>query len=220
MMGYEQTFAGLLLAGGSSTRFGSDKRGARLDGEAMLGLTYRTVCSVVEDVNISVGDAGDIPEVVAILKDADRPVSEKMLICDIDPKKGPLGGIYSAMTALDSDWLLVLAVDLPRITSGTLRALIDRATPRCSIVVAVDEKDRIQPLAGCYNRRILPYIEHALREKRCGMKDFLDRVAMAKGGDHVVRLRVPKVELLNVNFPEDLEGEQQQEGQYSEPTAR
>lgn len=111
------------------------------------------------------------------------------------PRRGPLGGIYTALRASTTDWNLVVACDMPGISTPVLTALLDRAaqsTRPC--VTAQGSTGEPEPLCAVYHRGCLPVLAQALRDKRFKMKDLvreLDAEAQV----------VEPVALANVNTP-------------------
>ena len=82
------------------------------------------------------------------------------------PDGGPVAGIAAGLAALqdgaESEWVLVLACDVPRV-AGAVPLLVDAAGPdatdasrrACDGVVLVDDDGRDQPLVGLYRRAAL-----------------------------------------------------------------
>ncbi|WEK41963.1 MAG: molybdenum cofactor guanylyltransferase [Candidatus Sphingomonas colombiensis] len=96
---------GVVLAGGESRRFGSDKARALLDGVALAEHAVATLAPFVEDV-VESGDAGI----------HDQPA----------PGLGPLGGICGALhhaAALGYDAIVTIGCDTPFVPAETLAAL-------------------------------------------------------------------------------------------------
>ena len=67
---------------------------------------------------------------------------------DAFPDCGPLAGIEQALKTAQGSHLLVLAVDLPLMSSGFLKKLIDRCTDTQGTVPMFDRS--IQPMAAVY----------------------------------------------------------------------
>jgi molybdopterin-guanine dinucleotide biosynthesis protein A len=61
---------------------------------------------------------------------------------------GPLVGILSCLAVAQSNLLLVLAVDLPNMSSTYLSSLVRRSAPGCGVVPAI-ERD-LEPVAAVY----------------------------------------------------------------------
>src|SRR5262252_1043172 len=102
-----------VLAGGRSSRMGSDKALLSLGEQTMLEHALRTVKQVTPNVRI-VGPStryGQFGEVVD----------------DIYEGCGPLGGIHAALSGTNTDFNLVLSVDMPQMNSFFLKWLVQQA---------------------------------------------------------------------------------------------
>lgn len=130
------SLTGVLLVGGASTRFGSPKALAVVDGETLAERAWRTLGEACDE-RIAVGK-GDERLPFPVLADG---VEERAAI------HGLLAGLRSAST----DVCVVLPVDCPRITAEALRALAgacrDAAIPQTG------------PLPGAYRKSALPALE-------------------------------------------------------------
>jgi molybdopterin-guanine dinucleotide biosynthesis protein A len=148
---------GAILAGGLSSRMGVDKADVDVNGQTML----RRVASALEAV---------LPHVV--LLGAERAAIE----CwpDIVPARGPLGGIAGALSRMEDDRVLVVAVDQPFVRTETLARLheFDSQFP----VVPVDVKGVRQVTCALYPKAIA---EVAMEEAQAegSMQSLLDRVS-------------------------------------------
>ncbi|MGA1797548.1 NTP transferase domain-containing protein [Sphingomonas sp. 4RDLI-65] len=103
-----------MLAGGRSSRFGSDKARAMFDGRALAEHARELVLHHVAQAVI-VGHDGAIPDLPG-------------------PGLGPLGGIAGALhyaAGLGFTSVLTIACDMPRLPRGLLAALIRRAPAYC-----------------------------------------------------------------------------------------
>lgn len=117
-----QDVTAFILAGGRSTRMGSDKALLELDGETLLARTLQKARAV----------AGRVCIVGAREKfELFGPVIE-----DVYAERGPLGGIHAALQATTTDLNLMLAVDMPFLPEAALKYLLDRARA-CDAVVVV-----------------------------------------------------------------------------------
>jgi molybdopterin-guanine dinucleotide biosynthesis protein A len=108
-----------------------------------------------------------------------------------------LGGIYTALSVSTADWNLVVACDMPGISAGALRGLVDsHAQVDRDCVMAVGPGREPEPLCAVYHRRCLPVLERAIRNKRFKMRDLVPELR--------AELRsLDKAALANVNTPEE-----------------
>ena len=116
---------------------------------------------------------------------------------------GPLSGLHSALQAMTSDWLIVLAIDLPDMTTAFLQDLYDTAQAnRCGLVPQLD--GFYESLAAVYPRSVAGLCGGHLASDDRSLQRFT-RQAMADG-----QLTLSPVTPLNrslfrnVNSPEDV----------------
>jgi molybdopterin-guanine dinucleotide biosynthesis protein A len=148
--------AGFLLAGGMSTRMGTDKAFLIFDGQTLLDralIVMQTVCKRM----MIVGDPAKFANYDA-----------GAVIADIFPGCGPLAGIHSALVHSVAELNLVLAVDMPFVTAELLLFLFAVAEKNAAVVtvprVTVPRaNDGLQPLCAVYRRDFAAAAERALR---------------------------------------------------------
>ena len=152
--------AGWVLTGGQSTRMGRDK--------ALLPWNGRTV---VEEV------AGTVLEAAGNVTLVGAPERYGWLglpvIADDIMGSGPLGGLHSALRATRSDWNLLVACDMPRLTPEFLKELLHRAETEQRDCAVPQTAQGIEPLCAVYHRRILPLVQRALHDKQLRMQTFV-----------------------------------------------
>lgn len=125
-------------------------------------------------------------------------------IDDAVPGAGPLAGIAACLEASKSDLLLVLAVDLPRITSRFLTGLLARCTSQKGIVTK--HGDFFEPLAAFYPKSLAGLAREHLHAGRYAMQDFV-REGLRHGNLHSLSLSEEEAVLFkNLNHPADLRG--------------
>jgi molybdopterin-guanine dinucleotide biosynthesis protein A len=120
---------------------------------------------------------------------------------DGSPGIGPLGGIAAALEAMSTDLLLVLAVDMPSMSSAYLAGLIE-AAGKTGIVPELD--GFFQGLAAVYPRAASSVLGEVLEGTDHSIQHFIRR-AMDCG--LMVALQVPGKDrhlFRNVNRPSDL----------------
>src|SRR5881394_2170013 len=93
--------SGFILAGGQSVRLGRDKANLDWHGRPLLNHMVELLATVCDPVRI-VG-RGDLPDAI--------------------PGLGPIGGIFTALMSTATDLNLIVAVDLPLLTSHFLNDL-------------------------------------------------------------------------------------------------
>ena len=122
--------AGVVIAGGRSTRFGDeDKAVADLAGVPMIRRVADRLAPVVDVVVVNC--RADQREAIAdALMDYDRPVR---FAVDSDPDEGPMAGIRTGLREVestDSAYAFVAACDMPFLDADLVDYLFERARGR------------------------------------------------------------------------------------------
>lgn len=144
--------AAFVLAGGKSTRMGSDKAFVMLDGRTLLARALELARAVTDNVRI----VGSTEKFAAF-----APVVE-----DVFRECGPLGGIHAALLASGAEQNLMLAVDLPFVPVTLLQYLVTRARGSDAIATVPRAGGGWQPLCAVYRREFAEDAEMALRAGR------------------------------------------------------
>jgi molybdopterin-guanine dinucleotide biosynthesis protein A len=144
--------AAFILAGGKSSRMGTDKAFLTRNGLSLLGHALEAARSVSEEVRI-VGK-----------KEKFAPYGP--VVEDVFPDRGPLGGIHSALLSSEADLNLMLAVDMPFVLPPFLRYLAAIARATEAIVTIPRSQGRLQPLCAIYRREFAVTAEAALSAGR------------------------------------------------------
>jgi len=160
MDGSSADVAAFVLAGGKSSRMGTDKAFIMLDGRTLLARALELARSLTPDVSI-VGDAAKFA--------AFAPVVE-----DLFHGCGPLGGIHAALRASVAELNLMLAVDVPFISPALLKFLIARARESAALATVGRVGERWQPLCAVYRREFVGAAENALRQGRYKIDALFD----------------------------------------------
>jgi molybdopterin-guanine dinucleotide biosynthesis protein A len=120
------TASAIVLAGGRSSRFGSPKLQALVDGTPLLDLAVRAVAEVVDEVVIVGPATGG-----AALTDLDSLPARVLVEVVHDPVEGggPLIGLRTGLAVATGDRVVVVGGDMPRLEAAVLRAMLERLAP-------------------------------------------------------------------------------------------
>jgi molybdopterin-guanine dinucleotide biosynthesis protein A len=195
MAASEQTRAGFVLAGGRSSRMGSDKAFLEFGGEPLLERALAAVGAVCDRVMI-VGDPAKFAHYEGSKKWA--------MIADIFPGCGPLGGIHAALANSTAELNVMVAVDMPFVSAELLAFLFAAAEKNNAIVTVPRAGKGLQPLCAVYRRDFAAVAEHALRAGR-------NKVDAAFSGVSTYVIEASELEaagfsersFFNVNTPQD-----------------
>ncbi len=151
---------GYVLAGGASSRFGTDKALAELQGETMLTRSAKLVSRVTSLVKI-------------VSPAVKSKSSEFETVPDRWPGEGPLGGILTALSdakqSSGADALaLVVSCDMPFLTADWLRFLAERSVESGAEAIVPKGTHGWEPLCACWRvsaaELILPSFEAGTRK--------------------------------------------------------
>ena len=191
------TLTALLLAGGLSRRMGVDKALLEVDGQPL----WARQLGVLRELNpVGLWLSLRNPETNTFLKPSWCP-EDVEVVFDTVPSLGPLSGITAALRRLRTTHLLVLAIDMPRMTSRHLRGIWELARPACGVVPQSSE--RLEPLAAVYAVESLPLAEGVLKDLDRSLQTFCDGLIQKQ---LMTKYQVPIPELSlysNVNTPSE-----------------
>ncbi len=129
---------GIILAGGRSARFGSDKLAADIDGRSMLQRAIDAVAAVAPRIVVVLA-----PDVVS--PQFSLSPSRLEIVHDAAPFEGPLAALAAALVAVDTPIALVAAGDMPRMVPAVLQRLATTVGPDHP-AVNLEVPKRVQPL--------------------------------------------------------------------------
>jgi molybdenum cofactor guanylyltransferase len=187
--------SGLVLAGGRSRRMGREKAALIVGGKPLLTTAVDLVASVAGEVLLSCRREARPDERLY----RGRPVR---LVFD-QRAEGPLAGLEAGLSVAACPAVLVVPVDMPRLTVSLLARLIDAAAarPEAQAVVYV-VAGRPAPLPALYRRTALPVLTAQLDLGDLRVRNLLARLDLtcleADPGDLAAGV------FSNVNLPADL----------------
>ncbi|WP_293025966.1 molybdenum cofactor guanylyltransferase [Moorena sp. SIO3I8] len=210
---YDLALSGIVLAGGQSSRMGRDKALIPVEGVPLLRRVCDVALSCIAQVSGQVSGQVYIvtpwPErYVDILPETCRVVREVPLPEETTPH-GPLVGFAQGLAHVETDWVLLLACDLPQlkaeVVQGWLKQLeqtrenaIDQRSRYANALLPRNPKGW-EPLCGFYRRECLPSLTEFINQ---GGRSFQRWLAQHP----VQELLVSDTRLFfNCNTPGDLE---------------
>ncbi|MGA8526695.1 MAG: molybdenum cofactor guanylyltransferase [Candidatus Sulfotelmatobacter sp.] len=193
--GSARDVSAFILAGGKSTRMGTDKAFVEYEGRPLLARALDLVRSVVSGVWI-VGSREKFAGFASVVEDVFRDC-------------GPLGGIHAALLGSSTELNLMLAVDMPFVSRAFLEDLIAQARRAPDAVVIVPRcEGRRQPLCAIYRREFVVAAERALRERRNKIDRLFDEVhTRVIEQEELEGAGLSSAIFRNLNTPEELEAE-------------
>ena len=182
-----------ILAGGQARRFGGRAK-------ALLPLgTQRLIdrqLSVLKPVAHEVG---------IVASDRDRYDSiDAPVWGDLNPGQGPLGGIQTALAETGAAWTLIVACDLPFLTTVFLEHLMRTGEDAEADVVIPRTDDGPQPLCAAYGRACEPVIRRRIDAGMLKVTDLLSDVRVRElGPEDIAPFDPDGILFMNVNTQAD-----------------
>jgi len=191
-VGVESGITAFVLAGGKSSRMGSDKAFLRLQEETLLTRALKVAGSVAKEVRI-VGDGNKFAAFGRVVEDTYRD-------------RGPLGGIHAALSTTTTELNLILAVDLPFVVPKFLKFLLVRARESGAMVTVPRAGSGLQPLCAAYRRGFAEVAESSLREGKNKIDSLFAKVTTCVIEEsELVWDGFPVGMFRNLNTPEEFE---------------
>jgi molybdopterin-guanine dinucleotide biosynthesis protein A len=170
--------------------------------------------------SLPVGNRSILDRQLAVL----RPLTDRILVVanhpdrfrstgvpvirDVLPGAAALGGIYTALSSATTDYVIVIACDMPFLTGRFLEHLaeaaqgVDLAIPRSA--------DGYQPMCASYSRDCLEPIRRRIADRTFRIQDLTTEVRTREIGPEELAAYDPDGLLFfNVNTPDDYERAQQ-----------
>jgi len=152
----EPSRMGFVLAGGKSSRMGMNTDKAFLDfgGQSLLDRALAVMSEVCDRVRI-VGDPAKFTKYGSSKYGS--------VVADIFSGCGPLAGIHAALVHSPAELNLMLAVDMPFVSTELLAFLFAAAENNDAIITVPRSSKGLEPLCAVYRRDFFLVAEQALR---------------------------------------------------------
>jgi molybdopterin-guanine dinucleotide biosynthesis protein A len=184
----------VILAGGQSTRLGSDKAFLLLGGQPLVARTVQRLAALSDDLLVVTND-------LAPFKSLALPVR---LVPDERPGEGALMGIYSGLIAARHSHSLVVACDMPFLNLSLLRYMLPLAEGHDVVIPRL--RGLLEPLHAIYGKACLPAMADLLERGQRQIIGFFDRVRVRYVEEGEVDRYDPRhTSFVNVNTQEDWE---------------
>jgi molybdopterin-guanine dinucleotide biosynthesis protein A len=158
--------AGIVLAGGRSSRMGTPKAWLDWHGATLLrrtcGLVARGAAGPVVVVRAPGQELPPLPDGVRVVEDAREG-------------KGPLQGLLAGLEAVDGETAFVASTDMPFLHPRFVAAV-------CAAIDGVDAAVPVldghrQPLAAAYRTALAPLLQQLVAEEQLGSRFLFERCA-------------------------------------------
>jgi molybdenum cofactor guanylyltransferase len=150
---------GIILAGGKSNRFGTDKALYPYHGKRMVEYAIEILRPICSEILLSTNKPGDF--IFTGLK----PVADIYTGC------GPLGGIHACLLQSQNEHNVVIGCDLPELQTDLFRKLLNHKTG-FQVVIPVHNGLK-ETMAAYFHKRAIVILEEALKNNQFKLTDAI-----------------------------------------------
>lgn len=128
---------GYILAGGKSSRMGTDKGLLLIEAKAMIEYVIEQMQSVFDNL-------------VIVSNNTEYEKFGLEVIPDLIKDIGPAGGIYTALNHSDNQLNFIVSCDMPFVTKEAIAFMVTNSND--SQIVLVENQGKLEPLFGAYSK--------------------------------------------------------------------
>ncbi len=186
-------FTVAIIAGGKSSRMGTDKSFVQIGGK-----------SILEHLIQRVAGLGQAETLLITNRPQDYAQFQLPMFSDVLLEKGSLGGIYTAIYHSQTPYTLALACDMPFVNPALLTYMLSLRENVDVVVPRVENYP--QGLHAIYSKACLDPIRQRLDADRLKVMGFYESVRVRYLDEAEYQPFDPRgLSFFNVNTPEDLE---------------
>lgn len=181
---------GIVLAGGVSSRMGTDKGLCMLKGKTLVSYAIEALLPLCDTILISSNNIIDYQNF------------GYQVIVDEYKGIGPIGGIYSSLKKSPSKHNLIISCDTPFLNTSLLSYILENSD-NYEIVAPEHSKSFIEPLAAYYSSDIVNQLEISIKNKDYKLMNFFNKVKFKKINISSIQGFSNRL-FINLNTPDDL----------------
>ena len=179
-----------ITAGGRSSRMGTDKAWLEIDGRPMIEHVIAAVAPLTSSVAII----------------ANQPEYERLgypVFRDVNVGIGPLEAIRTALSNAATPRVILVACDLPLVTTELFRFLLE-ASEKHYATVPVGPDGNLEPLCAVYRHEALPAVNDLIEDGQRKIRLVFERVPtrIITFGE-LAHLSESQLFFENINTPDD-----------------
>lgn len=183
----QKNITGIILAGGKSSRMGTDKGTLLLNGITFTQHIINNLTPIVDEIIIVSNH--DIYDQFGVKR-----------ISDNIQNYGPVAAIYTGLKASKTDHNLIISCDSPKVDIHVFKPLLEEINNKYDIVQYICNS-RTMPLIALYNKKCLGIFKLALKNKIHKLRFVIKQLnAKTMNASDEIRHKI-----ININTPKDLE---------------
>lgn len=193
--------AGLVLAGGYSTRFGDvDKAFVELDGQPLIAHVIERLGDAVDGILVSCRTE-QVPLVREVI---DPPPVGICTVEDPVPGRGPTAGIAASLRGCRAPYTAIVAGDNPLVDPSFVHTLFERAEGQDGAVPRIG--GRLQPTHAVYRTdAMMKACETVLESDDSSLLKVIDALDLVVVSEAVARSETDLRRFVDINTPADFE---------------
>ena len=178
---------GIILAGGRSRRMGKDK--------SLLDFHGRTLLQrIIDEHRKLLNDVYVIGKKTEYFENATG-------IYDKIEDKGPIGGLFTALSEIKSDWYLISPCDMPFLNHIDLNELLEENIAGEYDAIIAESDKGYEPLVATYNSNIFPLMQKNMENGNYAVRALFNQI-----NKKYIRFDAQIFEkdiFFNINYPDD-----------------
>ena len=159
---------GIIVAGGKSSRMGTDKGFLKINGKTFMERIIKVLKPLVNDI-------------IIVSNNSDYDTFGHRRVEDIIGNSGPLAGLYTGLCHSETEYNLVLSCDVPLLNSKVLNILLE-GIDDVSEVIQLKSKDSTLPLIAIYQKhclhRCLELLQNGERRLQVAVEGFTTKTIL------------------------------------------
>lgn len=182
-------YTAIILAGGKSSRMGSDKGLVLLNGKPMISY----IIEILKKMQIPI---------IIISNNENYKQFGLPVFADIIKEKGPLGGIYTGLKNSKTESNIIVSCDVPFLSNRIIELLInkDNGYP----ISVVQSNGKTHPLIGLYSKKIVKKLFDTILMEKLKVRSFIEEFPL-----NTIELDKQEIleyenEIRNINTQEEL----------------
>ncbi|CAM3630020.1 molybdenum cofactor guanylyltransferase [Cytobacillus oceanisediminis] len=186
------SITGIILAGGHSSRMGENKALLQIGGKTVIERIANQLASMSSEM------------IIVANNQEEYQFLGLPMVSDQWKEKGPLAGIHAGLTASNTLKNLIVACDMPFISTELGKILLKKLDTHQAAVPEIE--GRLHPLYAAYRKDTKEAAEQALRDNRLRIREFLHDInASIMKGDELKRMGFlyEQAHFFNMNLPDE-----------------
>lgn len=191
-MGENKFGTAVILAGGKSSRMGFNKEFLEIDGESLVKKNIKKLKTIFNEIIVVTNNPKYYKDTGVIT------------VQDIYFQKGPLSGIHTALKKSNSEYIYLLACDMPELDIPFIKWMMETVERERPEIAVARKSGYIEPFNGFYSVKLIDRAEKLLQQDRLAIRALMSEATVEFVDLHEVQSE--RDIFLNLNTQEDLKG--------------